>query len=82
MSELAVIRQERVGGEEHGAIAVVNDFGNHAVMQRRWIKKDRRPALKRQNDAGHETECVEERQRTEEFVLACEIEDRVDLVAI
>ena len=67
--------QERVGADEHAAVAVVKHRWHHAVMQGRRIKKDIKPAHQRHERPDRESETVEQRQAVEQAVLVGEIRD-------
>ena len=67
--------EERVGREQKRAVLHVNQHRDHAVMQRRGIKKRAQAAHQRNQQAGGQAEAVEERQRVEHPVVVLEIAD-------
>ena len=79
MRKLGVVAQKRAGTEKDGATAVVDDFGNQPVVQRRRIKKQLDTGQDRQQPAGDQTERVENRQRVEDPVFHRKIRDSTDL---
>ena len=79
MRVLAVVAEEGGRSEQHGAVAVVNDFRNDAVVQRAGVEKHLAAGHQRQQHAAGEAEGVEQRQRHHELVVRRKVGDGADL---
>src|SRR5581483_6191136 len=73
--------EESVGAEKNGAVQLVDERGNHAVVQRGRIKKNVTAAGERQEQA-HEAETMEKREGVEKAVAIDEVERRNDLAHV
>ena len=79
MGEFSVVGEEGRCAKEHGAAAVVGEFRNHPVMQRRGVKEEAGAGQDGQQGAGGETERMEDGQGVEHLVVYREIDHRTNL---
>jgi hypothetical protein len=82
MGEAGPAGEERVGGENDGGVAVVDDLRHDPVVQRRRVEEGPHAAEHRQQRAGGEPEAVKHRQGGGDAVGRAEVERPGKLGAI
>ena len=70
---LAVMPQKGRGAKQHGAVAVIHDFGDDPIVQRAGVEKHLAARHQWQHHAAGQAERVKQRQRHHEFVARSEV---------